>query len=970
MLLLNILRDPMWQPLSQTLLHFIWQGLLVAAAVATVLHVWPVRKARSRYFIFLSALLAVAACPIVTLLVTERSDVIASLRSQPEAFFLSDASTEDDRNAAVSKTNAHIVPVEQPIHDNYVPLDRFEAAESAAPDLADVSSPPTWRTRLIRISDVVQPYCLLVWMSGVLVLAIRLCLSYLKVRWIARDCAVIPSELAAKAKAFGRRLRLNSLPRVCVSNRIRDAIVVGVWRPLVLLPTSWLTEMPPEVLEAVLAHELAHIRRFDLWVNLLQRLIETLLFFHPAVWWLSRQVSVAREMCTDEMAVGVTSDRLTYATALEQLGRLRISHTMPQLTANMGDSKMMLLKRVTNILEVATPRERVRWLPAGLLAMAIPTAILFTSLTVGSPRESRATAVSAEKDGADTKAPGIADPASGENNELSWGPVIERTIGDPRRAALEKKHRCIIDFDTGRVAAWPVDGLQAFDKSGGYTNALKEFVREHGLDAVGRSDGDPDDTVGLVSFGMWAIEVENDQWQMEPHRVIQGVADRLGGIGMFLLGMASPPEELVIPWGKRSSVGEDLPRRTTYLFETREGSRGILQIVEVASTTTFRYKLVMNTKDAASKRGNKETAVENAEKDDDDTKTPGIADPGGMRLAPDWGKTVNGVRMRVTEPRFSVVKGERIDLRVDIHNGGQVNRSILKTEAWELEIDGEWLKATGGTPGDRFHLPLAAGQTRRGLKLSALTNLGFGKHTLRVACHLYGDGRSKDVPRIRIVSQPVEFEVIDDLPLDRLIQLAGITLVNDCTNPAELPDLFVDIPPESGSYEVREEVIALPCKLKGDKLHSLSSVVFYVPSKNTYYIQQDRIGSSTLTFYGPFPGDPRNVINTPLLGRWESAIISTPWGTGRLQLECTAAGKLTYLLVDPQSGKPSASGKGIWSVRSGNEYEFAFDANHPNAPGVGVLELHSAETVMTVTTSDGPTPMTIQLQRLEHGHSG
>ena len=68
-------------------------------------------------------------------------------------------------------------------------------------------------------------------------------------------------------------------------------MVVGILRPMVLLPAAWIAEMPPEILEAVIAHELAHIRRRDLWATFFQRLVETLLFYHPAVWWISRRVS-------------------------------------------------------------------------------------------------------------------------------------------------------------------------------------------------------------------------------------------------------------------------------------------------------------------------------------------------------------------------------------------------------------------------------------------------------------------------------------------------------------------------------------------------------------------------------------------------------------------------------------------------------------------------------------------------------
>ena len=108
------------------------------------------------------------------------------------------------------------------------------------------------------------------------------------------------------------------------SEAAREAVVTGLLRPMVLLPAAWLAEMTPEVLEAVIAHELAHIRRYDLWVNLFQRFVETLLFYHPGVWWLSRRVRLAREMCCDEMAARATGDRVVYATALELAARKRL----------------------------------------------------------------------------------------------------------------------------------------------------------------------------------------------------------------------------------------------------------------------------------------------------------------------------------------------------------------------------------------------------------------------------------------------------------------------------------------------------------------------------------------------------------------------------------------------------------------------------------------------------------------------
>ena len=93
-------------------------------------------------------------------------------------------------------------------------------------------------------------------------------------------------------------------------------IVVGWLRPVVLLPASAITGLTPEQLQAVLAHELAHIRRYDCLVKLIQAVVETFLFYHPAVWWVSGRIHEESEHCCDELAVEACGDRRSYARAL------------------------------------------------------------------------------------------------------------------------------------------------------------------------------------------------------------------------------------------------------------------------------------------------------------------------------------------------------------------------------------------------------------------------------------------------------------------------------------------------------------------------------------------------------------------------------------------------------------------------------------------------------------------------------
>ncbi len=373
---LDLLREPTWQPLTWTLVHFLWQGAAVALVVAILLHVLPVRRAQHRYLIYLFALIVMAACPVVTFALMQPAERVATTDDGPTVEIATPPEADVEPEPIASE-----MPTEfgNPIVARSFPSVVSPESLPEVPEAAELPRPPpvTWNEWLAAAVDLVQPYALVLWIAGVLLLAARLSLCWLHVRWLARGRRMIPAELAARAATLSKRLGLRFPPRVYASEKTREAIVMGLWRPLVLLPVAWLTETTPDVLEAVIAHELAHVRRFDLWVNLLQRFMETFLFYHPAVWWLSRRLSVEREMCADEMAVDATNERLAYATALEQLGRMRLGQTAPQFGAGVGGNKMLLLNRVGNILGLSASSKRARWWPVTLLALAVPLGLWF-----------------------------------------------------------------------------------------------------------------------------------------------------------------------------------------------------------------------------------------------------------------------------------------------------------------------------------------------------------------------------------------------------------------------------------------------------------------------------------------------------------------------------------------------------------------------------------------------------------------
>ena len=109
-----------------------------------------------------------------------------------------------------------------------------------------------------------------------------------------------------------QRLGLRRATQILQSTLVQVPVVAGYFRPVILVPMSVISGLPASQLEAILAHELAHIRRHDYLVNLLQTLVETVFFYHPGVWWLSRQIRNERENCCDDLAVAVVGSGVDY----------------------------------------------------------------------------------------------------------------------------------------------------------------------------------------------------------------------------------------------------------------------------------------------------------------------------------------------------------------------------------------------------------------------------------------------------------------------------------------------------------------------------------------------------------------------------------------------------------------------------------------------------------------------------------
>ena len=357
MFALEFLRTPVWQGLTWTLLHFLWQGFAVAVVLLLVLGILGVRRPQVRYLFCMAAMGVMVICPIVTfsvLLSDADRGATSNWNTNPTGPTIPEAAGDFDPDLSPELATNHVA---------IIPLS----------NIAERAEESRFWDRMKDYIRGVQPYLLAAWVLGVACLSIRLLLGFVAVRWLRNARCAISSQLVDSVARLSSAIGLKSTRRVFVSSRIREAMVVGILRPMVLLPAAWIAEMPPEILEAVIAHELAHIRRRDLWATFFQRLVETLFFYHPAVWWISRRVSSEREKCCDELAVAATGQRVTYAKALEQAAAIRLVPTEPVCGAAFGGRKMAILDRVGHILGMSATgkTQRARWWPVGLLVLLL-----------------------------------------------------------------------------------------------------------------------------------------------------------------------------------------------------------------------------------------------------------------------------------------------------------------------------------------------------------------------------------------------------------------------------------------------------------------------------------------------------------------------------------------------------------------------------------------------------------------------
>ncbi len=310
--LLSLVGQPWAQTLGWTLIHFLWQGLALGLAAWLGLVLLRGASAKARYGLACAFLLLMVAAPTATALLLQRQTPSPALAPLSVAV-----------EAAVPASAAAMVPLAR----------RVKAA-----------------------LDPALPWLLAGWAAGVLLLSTRFLGSWVRVQRLRRRSASpVPSEWHLVLSRLCRDLKLSRTVRLLQSAAVEVPTALGWLRPVILLPACALAGLSPLQLEAILAHELAHIRRGDFLVNLLQSLVEVLLFYHPAVWWLSARIRTEREHCCDDVAADLVGDPLLLARALTDLEALRAVVPAPTPKLALAATGGSLMHRIRHLLYPALP---------------------------------------------------------------------------------------------------------------------------------------------------------------------------------------------------------------------------------------------------------------------------------------------------------------------------------------------------------------------------------------------------------------------------------------------------------------------------------------------------------------------------------------------------------------------------------------------------------------------------------------
>jgi beta-lactamase regulating signal transducer with metallopeptidase domain len=347
--------------LGWTLVHSIWQIGAVSSLLWITLRFVSSRIANMRYVICVAALSISLLFPVATFvrISTSVHSVIVTFNGEQQVYDDSRARDERSGRALVFEDHTRTNKADAPLWDRVTPLDNVI-------QLANTYFP------------ILFPYAITGWILGMFLFSLNLIGGLWQLnRYRRQDTEDVPVEWSERFTTICAGLGIKKPVRFIASIKLTTPVAVGILRPVVIIPCALFIQIDPKQLESVIAHELIHIRRYDPLFNLLQVFVETILFYHPCVWWMSKQIRREREFAADASVLEeFNGGRLTYAAALASLEEIRLStdQNRPRLAAAANGGNLM--QRIQRILNGKTEIRNASSAWSAVLACLLISAVL------------------------------------------------------------------------------------------------------------------------------------------------------------------------------------------------------------------------------------------------------------------------------------------------------------------------------------------------------------------------------------------------------------------------------------------------------------------------------------------------------------------------------------------------------------------------------------------------------------------
>ena len=316
------------QSIGWALLHSLWQIGAVGLLLAVILRLLRGASPALRYGIALTGLLAMVLWPAM------------SLRPAP------------DRTLPPQMVEARVIPAAEVVGETPSEPKLIASPREKSPSSSIVaSSTPSQQLKWSRWELLLRPWlprATWAWVACVLALCCWRGLGWLQLKRWAR-LAQPPADLAwqQRVDSLLKRMRVSRGVQLLTSDNISAPLAMGLFRPLILFPVQLLTNLSANQIEALLAHELAHLRRQNYLVNLMQTVVETLLFYHPVIWWVNRVIRQERELCCDDLVVSQSENRQDYILALAKTAEWQ-QESRSFAPASNGGNVLARLQRLLN----------------------------------------------------------------------------------------------------------------------------------------------------------------------------------------------------------------------------------------------------------------------------------------------------------------------------------------------------------------------------------------------------------------------------------------------------------------------------------------------------------------------------------------------------------------------------------------------------------------------------------------------